>query len=119
MCERTVFLIPSHHLGWQALRTALHEMSGIHVIGETALPDDAVEAIATLNPDVVIAAGNVGGSPVRYTLAKLRQTCCPSTRFVVFAADFEPSDVLAFADIGLVGCFLWRDLSDATLPTCL
>ncbi|MGI8688713.1 MAG: response regulator transcription factor [Thermomicrobiales bacterium] len=119
MQQRTVFLIPSDDLGWDALRKALQERQNVRVIGEATSAPEATAAIAALRPDVVIAAAIIEDTSIRHLLAKLRQTCCPTTRFVVFAAQIDPDDILPFAEIGVAGLLPWSDLTHTTLSCCL
>lgn len=119
MRRHRVFLIPSDHLGWSALRATLQAMEHVQVVDEATSTPQATAAIAALHPDVIIAAPRIGDEPIRHLLAKLRQTCCATTRFVLFAADLDPEDVLPFAHIGVAGYLLWSDLTAATLTCCL
>ncbi len=119
MRERTVVLIPSDDLGWDALRKALQERQDIRVIGEGPSEQEAIATIAARQPDVVISAACVGGKPARQLLTRLRNTVCKTTQLIVFAADLDPEDILPFAEIGVAGFLLWRDVSCVTLPGCL
>lgn len=119
MQQHTVFLIPSDDLRWTALRTALQELQEVSVVGEAANATQAIAMIATLRPDIVIAAEAVGDAAARTFLTELRRTCCPTTRLIVCAARFDPADVLPFAQIGLAAYLPWSELSRTTLPACL
>ncbi len=119
MLVRSVFLLPSDDLGWNVVRTVLHEKLTVRVVGEAINVREARMAIASTRPDVVLSAGVIEGVPARHLLRELRDTSCPTARFAVFAATLDPEDVLPFAAIGVAGHLLWGDLSCATLPACL
>lgn len=116
---QTVVLIPSDDLRWMAVRAALHAMEQVEVIGEATGVAQALDAVARLRPDVVIAAGSVDGVPARAFLTEVRRICGPTTRLVILAADYAPDDVLPFAMIRLAAYYRWDDLTDDTLACCL
>ncbi len=119
MRQQTVSLILSDDLGWDALRKMLQERQDVRIIGEAASMQEASATVAASQPDIVISAASINGKPVRHLLAELRQTCCPTTRFIVFATQIDPKDILPFAEIGVAGFLLWDNLSHTTLASCL
>jgi len=115
----TVFLIPSDDLGWNDVRATLQVMPEIEVVGETPTAREAIEAIISRRPDVVISTMIMEGTSTLPLLATLRREYCLASRIVVFASCFDQYQLAALADIDVAGYLLWRDLSCKTLRNCL
>lgn len=119
MQQQRVFLVPSEHVGWIAVRAELAKMERVAVVGEAINAQKAIAAIETVRPNVVIAAEVVENMPIRTLLTNLRLTSCPRTRLIVFAPRLDPDTVMPFAEIGVAGYIFWDSLSCNGLAGCL
>ena len=110
---RSVFLFPTPGLGWQILRQLLTEIPGATVVGEATTPKEALAALPTLAPDLVLSSPVLAGESMLATLAALHHAC-PSTTLALFAADLAPAALRLFAAVGVRGYLSW-DLDDTSV----
>jgi len=117
--QRSVLLIKSDEIEWADVRGALAAIEGVHVIAETSSRERGVDLAAMLLPDVIVAAAEVEGIPMRPLLSALRRGTCPPSTIVLFADRVGPDEFAEGADRGVDGYFLWRELPAASLSRCL
>ena len=118
-CQHTVLLLSSEAIGWSELRQILADLPDIRVVGDTTDLAAARRLAAAHVPDTIIAATTLGNRPILPLLADLRRSCCPTTKAILLAADYAPSQLRSPEDTGVVGYLLWVDLSPALLRHCL
>lgn len=119
MHQRTVFLLPSDDLGWNALRTTLRAMGDVKILGEATDLGQARAVICAEIPDVIFAATLVDNAPTHELLLDLRHTRWPESRVIVFAAHFDPADVPILSRVRLAAYFVWEDLNSETIEPIL
>lgn len=121
MRRRTVLLISADDCGWSDLRLTLGEMAEVQLVGEVRSMRQVQRLTTTpmQSPDVVIAAARVEDVSTLPLLTAIRREYWPATRLLVFACHFDPNELLAFADLGVRGYFLWSDLSPEAIGHCL
>ncbi len=118
-CERTVLLISSDHVGWEAVRTILAAMHGVDMVGEAANFVTARRLAATHTPDLILAEATIAGTSTTSLLAELHRDYCPASKIVMLATYYEPGQLCALDDAGIVGYLLWNDLSCSVLRHAL
>jgi DNA-binding NarL/FixJ family response regulator len=108
--RRTILVIRSRDLGWDALRRALDDLPQAHVVGDVADAGRARQLARAHQPDVILCALSVGGKAALPLLTELRRAICPHTRLVVCAMQFSLEQLVALADLGVMGFLQWGDL---------
>ena len=99
----TVVIVDDHSIFRSGLRADLGD--GVRVIGEADAVDSAVEAVASLRPDVVLldvhlpgGSGGGGAEVVRRSIGSL-----PGTRFLALSVSDSAEDVVAVIRAGARG----------------
>lgn len=116
---RTVLLIGSDECGWADLRLALDEIAGLQVVGEATDALRGVELAIRLQPDVIVAATELGGAPLMPSLLDLHRAARIESKIIVFAANVSPQLFVAIDDVRITSYLLWPGLSSETLRHCL
>lgn len=108
--RRMILVIRSRDLGWDALRRALDDLPQARVVGDVADAGRARQLARAHRPDVILCALSVGGKAALPLLTELRRAICPHSRLVVCAMQFSPEQLVALADLGMMGFLQWGDL---------
>jgi len=119
MRQHTVFLIASEEMGWAELRSALHSIDSVRVIGEANTVYQAARLAATMKPNFIISAAEIEGTSTAPLLSEIHRRARSSTRFLVFATHIAPAEFAALDALNLAGYLLWGDLSTEALKHCL
>jgi DNA-binding NarL/FixJ family response regulator len=115
MPHRSVLLITSSELGWAEVRSVLHEMHEVHLVGEATHADRGVDLAATRCPDVIISATEIQGTRIRPLLSALHGGPCSDVAIVFFGKCLNAGDLAAGDDLNVIGHFLWGELSADSL----
>jgi len=108
-----VLVVDDHAVVRQGLRTFLELQDDIEVVGEAADGEQALAAVATLEPDVVLMdlvmpqLGGVGA------IERLRETA-PATRVIVLTSFLDEDKVLPAVRAGAAG-YLLKDVQPSEL----
>lgn len=117
--QRTVLLISSDDIGWREVRATLATLPDARVVGDTADLAEARRLAIEHRPAAIIAAAMLDDRPTIPLLAELHRDCCPASKIILLARRYEPGQLRAPEEVGIVGLLLWGDLSSAVLRHAL
>src|SRR3954454_6564640 len=109
----TVMLIDDHAVVRQGLRTFLELQEDIEVVGEAADGAQAMEAVASLAPDVVLMDLVMPRLDGVSALERLRELA-PATRVIVLTSFLDEDKVLPAVRAGAAG-YLLKDVQPGEL----
>jgi DNA-binding NarL/FixJ family response regulator len=104
-----VLLVDEHALFREGLALALAGVAGIEVVGEAADGKDALDAVMSLSPDVVVIDVRLPDDSGPDVIARLR-SARPQTRVLVLTGSQEEGDLVDAIRCGATG-YLLRDES--------
>jgi DNA-binding NarL/FixJ family response regulator len=102
-------LVDEHALFREGLARALAEVEGIEIVGEAADGDDALDAVTSLGPDVVVMDVRMPDSSGPETIARVR-SAHPETKVLVLTGSQDEGDLVDAIRCGATG-YLLRDES--------
>jgi DNA-binding NarL/FixJ family response regulator len=109
----SVLLVDDHPVIRAGIRAMLHDVEGLHIVGEAESGAGAVAAARALSPDVVLMDLRLrGGDGVTATEAIRAER--PDTRVVILTTYETDGDILRAVEAGAVG-YLLKDTSPAEL----
>jgi DNA-binding NarL/FixJ family response regulator len=115
MPRPTVLLLASSDLGWTDLRLSIGCMHHLTIVGETSDLAQARALAQTKQPMFVIAADRIGLESTMPTLQDIKRDLSPGSNIVIFANRPDQTELAGFIDLGIIGYFVWQDLSSHTL----
>src|SRR5690348_3774819 len=104
-----VYIVRGDRLEWDAIATCLGALSRATLVGAASAAARAPADVQTLQPDLVLAQMQVGGSSSRALLGELAQLS-PASRWVLFAEQFTAADLRMLPSDAIRGCLLWDHL---------
>ena len=109
--ERTVLLARVHAPTWTRLRVILQSLPAVpvRIVGDATSAGEVIASATALKPDVIIAARELDRVPVLPLLLQLR-ICCPGSRVILFAKEYDLAELAVLARLHLAGYLLWSDL---------
>lgn len=110
MQRRTVLLVPGDERGWSELQRTLETIENVEIVGISTSGHDAIRLGSRLLPDVVLAAARLDGRSSLPMMKELRRECLSSTKIVIVATGFDPSELEDLAALGIEGHIVWSDL---------
>jgi DNA-binding NarL/FixJ family response regulator len=114
-----VLVIESTPMASQLLADALREVRGVEVIGSASRATDGIEAVADLQPEVVLVSDALDGQPSRgFRLAREIRAAAPDARIVMLLDHGRASQVVEAFRAGARGVFSRND-SLTTLGECI
>lgn len=116
MHRQKVLLVSSRDFGWNDLRQALAARRDARLVGEATSVAQARNLARATQPDVILCAATVERASALPLLAEMRQSLCPDSKVVVFAARFDPGHAAAVYELGIGGYAVWGELSSEELP---
>ncbi len=102
-----LLLVDDHAIVRDGLRAVIDEEADLAVVGECANGDEALRAVADLQPDVVLLDLSMPGLDPVSTIHGLQQRA-PGVRIMVFTSHADDRLVRATLDAGAIG-FLLKD----------
>ena len=102
-----VLLVDEHALFREGLALALAGVEDIEIVGEAADGHDALGAVTSLNPDVVVMDVRMPDDSGPATIAQLR-AACPQTKVLVLTGSQDDSDLVDAIRCGATGYLLTR-----------
>lgn len=116
MFQPRVVLVDDHDLVRAGVKTGLGE--AVHVVGEAADTDDAVDVIVETLPDVVLLdvhlPSGTGADVIRGVLARLEQVPDAKVAFLALSVSDAPDDVISVIRAGARG-YVTKAISGADL----
>jgi two-component system, NarL family, nitrate/nitrite response regulator NarL len=119
MEERSLLLWHGPELPWGEMRRALHELSSLRIIGDTADAELARTIAIEGQPDAIIAPTHLNGESLLPTLAALHRNAIPRSKFILFTASCTPEDLIGPVETWLAGYLEWPALTSEILSHCL
>ncbi|MGH2732758.1 MAG: response regulator, partial [Actinomycetota bacterium] len=112
-----VMLVDDHEVVRRGLRSLLEPAADILICGETGGVSEAVEAVQSMDPDVVIMdVGLPDGSGI--DAARQIRVRLPSTRVVIFTSFADPEALFASILAGASG-FLLKQIEGGSLVSAI
>ncbi len=115
--EISVLLVDDHSLVRRGFRRMLEDEAGIRVVGEASDGHEAVEAVGTLRPQVVVmdfALGSMNGAVATRRIRELY----PQTAVLILSMHAEPSYVRTCLEAGAQG-YLLKNAMDLELVSAV
>ncbi len=115
MTRPTLLLLVSSDLGWTDLRHSVGRLHHLTIVGETSDPAQARALASATRPMFIIAADRVGLESTAPTLRQIKHEISPHSNIVIFANRPDMEAMCEFIELGIIGYFVWQDLSSQTL----
>lgn len=117
MTAARMLLVDDHNLVRAGLRSLIDAMPGIVVVGEAANADEALEAVAELDPDLVVTDISMSGMSGIDLAARLKQDY-PDVRVIVLSVHAESEFVHQALAAGACG-YLIKDAATRELELAI
>jgi len=114
----TILLISSAHADWTGLQAMLRKQRRFQIIGEARQGDEAVRAVATEQPDVIIAGSDLPGVPVVPLVREIR-AASPASQIVVVGRLRTRAEHAELTALGIRGFVLWKDIDAESVGAIL
>src|SRR4051812_46877566 len=119
MRQHSVLLLRSECIGWSEVGATFLAMPEVREVRQCATPNEARRLVASLRPDIVVAATTIAGVSVQPILAELLHQECVQYRAILLSTQFDPLE-LEYLDLSRVAAYLlWNDVTAETLHQCL
>lgn len=116
--RHTLFLIAPCTVGWDALRATIRALPDVGLLGDTAEAAEAVKAILSLRPDLVLLAAQLDEESTAQYIGALRSDW-PACRIVVVTERFERREYRFCGRLGVAAYLLREELDAELLGHCL
>jgi DNA-binding NarL/FixJ family response regulator len=113
----SLLLIDDHTILREGLRSLLELQPDLHVAGEAATFEDAIEMAARLNPDVVLTDIGLPGRSGLLLVRELRKVC-PAARIILLTAHASEEYIRAGLDAKVDG-YVLKDSGHAELISAI
>ena len=114
----TILLISSPHPNWAGLQAMLRKQRRFQIIGEVRQSDEAMCAITTEQPDVIIAGSDLPGIPIVPFVREVR-AAHPTSQIVVVGRLRTRAEHIDLTALGVRGFVLWKDVDDESVGAIL
>lgn len=117
--QPTLLLIASAHRGWRRLRPVLRKCPDLHLVGEVHDAEQAVSAVARLQPAAVLVDADIPGRPFVLLIQELH-AASPTGKIIVVGDEMSLQRTTLLELGPLVAAYLvWADLRPETVSHCL
>jgi len=114
----TILLISSPHPNWAGLQVMIRKQRRFQIIGEVQQGDEALCAIVTEQPDVIIAGSDLPSIPIVPLVREMR-AAHPTSQIVVVGRLRTRTEHIDLTALGIRGFVLWKDIDDESVGAIL